>query len=195
VGYIVKTKGFSGLGVNAVAKQAGVSKMLIYRYFDGLEGLIGTWVLGNSYWMEDTGSLEKELESLPREVPVICDAMKQMFRDQWKVLLEEPLRRELLRWFIETENPISRDAMERIEARGREISLTYQDKIDTTEDIDAITAILIGGSYYLTLISDKVDVFNGVPLGDPEGQERLYAAMDGILNRIPFMIKEKENED
>ncbi|MBI9103618.1 MAG: TetR/AcrR family transcriptional regulator [Spirochaetales bacterium] len=195
VGQIVKTKGFSGVGVNAVAKQAGVSKMLIYRYFDGLEGLIGTWILENSYWMEDTGSLEKELENLPREAFVYRDTMKKMFRDQWKGLLDEPLRRELLRWFIAEENPISRDALERIETRGREISHSYKDKIDTAEDIDAITAILIGGSYYLTLISDRVDVFNGVPLGEPEGQERLYAAMDGILDRIPFTIKEKENEN
>ena len=40
VDYFVKTKGFGGLGVNKVAKQAGVSKVLIYRYFGNLEKLL-----------------------------------------------------------------------------------------------------------------------------------------------------------
>lgn len=195
VGKIVGEKGFSAIGVNVVAEEAGVSKMLIYRYFGGLQGLIGAWVLSKSYWVEDTSSWESELDQLPSKAPIIRNAMKEMFRAQWNGLLEEPLRRELLRWFIAEENPVSRKAMEQIETRGREITRSFLERIETTEDIDAINALLIGGSYYLSLIADRVDVFNGVPLGDPQGQERLYAAMDGIFDRIPFTAKEKKDED
>ena len=34
VGEILKSEGYNGLGVNRVAKQAGVNKKLIYRYFE-----------------------------------------------------------------------------------------------------------------------------------------------------------------
>ena len=40
VGEILAEKGFAALGVNAVARQAKVDKVLIYRYFNDLEGLI-----------------------------------------------------------------------------------------------------------------------------------------------------------
>ncbi|MBL7006595.1 MAG: TetR/AcrR family transcriptional regulator [Spirochaetia bacterium] len=195
VGKIVEGNGFSAIGVNAVAEQAGVSKILIYRYFGGLQGLIGAWVLKNNYWVEDTKDWEEDLALVPSEVSAIRNAMKEMFRAQWSSLKAEPLRRELLRWFIAEENPVSRKALEQIETRGREISLSFLERIETTEDIDAVNALLIGGSYYLSLIADRVDVFNGIPLSDPRGQERLYAAMDSILDRIPYTIKEEKDEN
>ena len=37
---ILKEKGPQGVGINAIAKEAGVSKELIYRYFGGLKGLL-----------------------------------------------------------------------------------------------------------------------------------------------------------
>ena len=37
---LIEENGFEGLGINAVAAKAGVSKMLIYRYFNSLDGLI-----------------------------------------------------------------------------------------------------------------------------------------------------------
>ena len=39
VGSLLAREGFKGIGVNAVAREAGVDKKLIYRYFDGLPGL------------------------------------------------------------------------------------------------------------------------------------------------------------
>ena len=40
VGNLLAREGFKGLGVNAVAREAGVDKVLIYRYFGGLPELI-----------------------------------------------------------------------------------------------------------------------------------------------------------
>lgn len=195
VGAIVEEKGFAGLGVNAVAEKAEVSKMLIYRYFGDLQGLIKAWALEKSYWVEDTAGLEEELACLPGDIRIYREALKDMFRAQGERLREEPLRRELLRWFIAEENPVSREAMDRIEIRGREITRSFLERIETDEDIDAVIALLIGGSYYLSLIADRVEVFNGVPLGTAEGQRRLQNAMDGILERIPMEMKEKKDEE
>ena len=40
---IIEESGFEGLGINAVAAKAGVAKMLIYRYFNSLDGLIAAY--------------------------------------------------------------------------------------------------------------------------------------------------------
>ena len=39
---LIEESGFEKLGINAVASKAGVSKMLIYRYFGSLDGLYRT---------------------------------------------------------------------------------------------------------------------------------------------------------
>ncbi|RPI71559.1 MAG: TetR/AcrR family transcriptional regulator, partial [Desulfobacteraceae bacterium] len=43
VGSLLARDGFQAVGVNAVAKEAGVDKVLIYRYFGGLPGLIAAF--------------------------------------------------------------------------------------------------------------------------------------------------------
>jgi AcrR family transcriptional regulator len=42
--------GVAGLGVNAVANEAGVNKVLIYRYFQDLPGLARHWASISSFW-------------------------------------------------------------------------------------------------------------------------------------------------
>ena len=41
VSHIVENDGFTKIGVNRIANQAGCDKVLIYRYFGGLDGLLG----------------------------------------------------------------------------------------------------------------------------------------------------------
>ena len=50
VGVILKKDGFGGLGVNKVAKLAGVSKILIYRYFGDFNELVKSCVVENNFW-------------------------------------------------------------------------------------------------------------------------------------------------
>lgn len=50
VDHIVNARGFKGLGVNKVAKQAGVSKILIYRYFGTFERLLKCCVYEKDFW-------------------------------------------------------------------------------------------------------------------------------------------------
>ncbi|MBS94716.1 MAG: hypothetical protein CL799_09790 [Chromatiales bacterium] len=42
--------GVQGLGVNAVAQEAGINKVLIYRYFQDLPGLARHWARHSSFW-------------------------------------------------------------------------------------------------------------------------------------------------
>lgn len=47
---VLLREGVEGLGVNVVAQQAGVNKVLIYRYFGGLAGLAQHWVANSTFW-------------------------------------------------------------------------------------------------------------------------------------------------
>ncbi len=41
---VITERGLAGIGVNRIAEKAGVSKVLIYRYFGGMEGLLEYYV-------------------------------------------------------------------------------------------------------------------------------------------------------
>ena len=45
VGSIIENQGFEKVGINAIATEAGISKMLIYRYFGGVEELIAQYLI------------------------------------------------------------------------------------------------------------------------------------------------------
>ena len=60
--------GVPGLGVNAVAQEAGVNKVLIYRYFKDLPGLARHWANASSFWpsaLELIGNDPDAFASLP----------------------------------------------------------------------------------------------------------------------------------
>src|SRR5205085_7445344 len=50
VGEVLARDGFGALGVNAVAKHAGVDKVLIYRYFGGMSQLLKAWGESGRFW-------------------------------------------------------------------------------------------------------------------------------------------------
>ena len=43
-------QGFPAVGINAIAREAGCDKVLIYRYFDGLDGLLQRVADNNDLW-------------------------------------------------------------------------------------------------------------------------------------------------
>lgn len=47
---ILLSHGPDGIGVNNVVEEAGVGKQLLYRYFDGLPGLVSAWLERSANW-------------------------------------------------------------------------------------------------------------------------------------------------
>src|SRR4051794_19019114 len=68
VGTILARDGFTHLGVNAVAQQAGADKALIYRYFGGFAKLLQAYAESAAFWPtteEMAGGPLDELIHLP----------------------------------------------------------------------------------------------------------------------------------
>ena len=49
-GRLLAEGGFRKLGVNAVAREAGVDKVLIYRYFGGMPELLRAFGVSGDFW-------------------------------------------------------------------------------------------------------------------------------------------------
>ena len=172
---IAREEGISKLGVNAVAKKAGVSKVLIYRYFGGLDELIEAWALDNSYWV---GRVHDEGPT-PNN---ISDGLK-ILRGQAEAMRKDPMLRELERWLLAENSPAGDMVMEKLEQRGTELTGHFMEMAELSEtasqsDIAAFIAVVTAGINYLALKGDRCTIYNGVRLDTDEGWERISSVIE-----------------
>jgi AcrR family transcriptional regulator len=71
---LIERNGFAGWGVNAVARSAGVDKVLLYRYFESLEGLLHAIVDQTLFW-PDAQSLPNQ--SAEAFIEATIDSMRR----------------------------------------------------------------------------------------------------------------------
>ena len=84
VDLIVKSEGFEGLGVNKVARKAGVSKILIYRYFGSFGKLLKRCIKEKDFWethMANSPVVNCDSNSLKELVNTL---LKDQFDDFYK---------------------------------------------------------------------------------------------------------------
>ena len=97
---LVAESGCAELGVNIVAQQAGADKVLIYRYFGNLEGLL-TSVAQSRQWLPEIESL---LENCPDSAPGV---FRKLHREITRAIEEDRPSLQILRWRHAVKNPIT----------------------------------------------------------------------------------------
>jgi AcrR family transcriptional regulator len=176
---LLTKRGFEGLGVNAVAQAAGVSKELIYRYFGGLEGLILAWVEERDYWsIRRIDSAQQELGAGADAKTKMRHSLKTFLRD----LRSKPQIQEIRRWEVHSRSPLARRIARRREEAGRR--LISQMPRDPAHDVAAIYGVLQAGLCYLVLRSTVLKSYGGVSLRSAEGWKRFERAIDKILDAV-----------
>jgi AcrR family transcriptional regulator len=63
---VVLRDGVAGLGINAVAQEAGVNKVLIYRYFQDMPGLARHWASVSSFWPSELELIGNDPDAFAR---------------------------------------------------------------------------------------------------------------------------------
>jgi AcrR family transcriptional regulator len=89
VGALLARKGFKGLGINAVAREAGVDKVLIYRYFGGLQQLIAAFGREGDFWPSIKELAGGDVEAYSR-LPVI-EQLSQLSSNFTQAIRKRPL--------------------------------------------------------------------------------------------------------
>ncbi|MCF7928095.1 MAG: TetR/AcrR family transcriptional regulator [Spirochaetales bacterium] len=176
--------GYETLGVNAIAEKAGANKVLIYRYFGGLEELLQEYVNRMDPFPDLIDRIEKELEKKSRLT--VDEVSRIIFSRLEKMIRDNRALAELLKWEIVSSNPLTRKIAESREQNGRRLTRYLKEHFPRQEskDIEAVLAILTGGLFYLWLRGDTINEFNGVPLGKPSGRKRLLEAATDIVRTV-----------
>ena len=179
VGSIIESQGFEKVGINAIATEAGVSKMLIYRYFGGVEELIAQYLIQKDYWANtDAAIINPE---------AVGDSIKSMFRRQVEQLRNDITLKRLYRWELFTDNQNIQQLRNRREENGcRLIKMVSALTGCPDAQVAALASILSASISYLALLEDQCQSYNGICLQTDEGWNQL---MQGIEMIIDLWIK------
>lgn len=97
VSQIIENEGFSKIGVNKIAKQAKCDKVLIYRYFGGLEGLLAAWAKDNDFYTLAYQAYSERVTKAESSEDIIKLTQTVLLK-QLNFLRTNKLMQELLAW-------------------------------------------------------------------------------------------------
>lgn len=182
--------GMAGVGINAIAKRANVSKELIYRYFGGLPGLLLSWMQEQDYWTGRSGLL-KAGESSDRTPAELISAM---LHAQIEALNNSEALREIRRWELIERNDVTAQLADRRERAARAF-IDRMDGLTDGTDVPAHVSVMLAGMLYLTLRSKTESHFLGISLRTSDGWDRIYAVIEQMLGNLPEDLRTKRLAD
>lgn len=175
---VLAKQGFSGWGVNAIARAAGCDKQLIYRYFGGLDGLATAIGEDMAAW------LDSALSADPSAKPpaTYADLTTRLLLTLARALRGHRLAQRIIAWELAEDSPLVRSfaaargtAMMAWIARERG-SLVPPAGVDAP----AINAILVAAVQQLVLASAASGRFSGVPLESDADWARIEQAVRAL---------------
>ncbi|MDA3787294.1 MAG: TetR/AcrR family transcriptional regulator [Desulfobacula sp.] len=182
VGSLLAKKGFGGIGVNAVAREAGVDKVLIYRYFGGLEGLIAEFGKEGDFW---PAALELAGGDLHKFSQMPLDERLSVFTANFiEALRKRPLTQAIMAWEIIERNVLTEE-LERIREQSiMEFFQMFFMKDQIQIDLQAIIMLIGAAVSYLVIRSQNIDLFGGLDIGSDQGWKRIEKAIETITHGI-----------
>ena len=154
VGTILLEQGYPAVGINAIARQAGCDKVLIYRYFGGFDELLLAFAETTTLWWE--------VDEIITETASECAAIKlpeylQTLLSRYVAALESrPLALEIMAWEMSEQNNLTTALARSRSDRGMQLvkrirSYYHQPNID----IGGILGVFGAAINYLVIRTRK----------------------------------------
>ena len=183
---LLARSGFRAVGVNAVAEAAGVDKVLIYRYFGGLAGLLEAVADEPGLWPTvDEVLAEAGIDGDgPGDGGALADVVGPLLGAYMRLLGRLPAALEAVAWGSAESNPLS-DALARRRSQwGDEVAgrVFRGRKAPADRDIQAVLCVLLAAVDHLMALSRLGDGFNGVELGTDAGKRRIEDAVAVLVH-------------
>jgi len=178
---LLAQEGFQGVGINAVAREAGVDKVLIYRYFGGLPQLLRAFAQQGEFWPtmgQILGRSLAEIGGLSRK-----ELSALLLKGYLRELRKRVTTQEILRWELVQRNTLTDELAAVREAQGLELLdlLPAPGRSGVAGDLAAMGALLHAGIMYLVLRAKTADTYMGVDLHAEKGWARIEGAVDALV--------------
>jgi AcrR family transcriptional regulator len=179
VGEVLAREGFKGIGVNAIAAEAGVDKVLIYRYFGGLPELLKAWGESGRFW--------PELQELVGPDPAAFLALPMAQRYARFVdhfidgLRARPLTLAVMAAEVTERNALTAILEAEREAWGAQVGRVLAGpEAAHRPELQGVTLLLIAGVQYLLVRSLQIRVFGGIDLRSDAGWTTLKKSVHAL---------------
>jgi AcrR family transcriptional regulator len=193
VGRLLSRSGFRNLGVNAIAREAGVDKVLIYRYFGGIPELLRAYAEEGDFWPTAEELLAEFGGQLPQSNE---DLAATLLIEFGRALRRRPITQEIMRWELLERNELTDALAHYREEQGMKLIRMIRDARGV--DLQALGSLLSAGQAYLILRSKTAAVYNGLKLDSDRDWKRLeknirhlvqlafaHAPRSKAINRVP----------
>lgn len=183
VGDVLARDGFGALGVNAVARHAGVDKVLIYRYFGGLAELLKAWGESGRFWPPVEALLGTD-PSVFMKLP-LAERYARFFEHFIDGLRARPLTLEIMAAELVERNELTAILETEREEWGQDAGrLLGGDAWSTRPALRGVTLLLVAGVQYLLVRSRTIHVFGGRDIRSDRDWDALKAAVRDLAQRL-----------
>ncbi|MCP3924998.1 MAG: TetR/AcrR family transcriptional regulator [Desulfobacterales bacterium] len=181
VGKALSKYGFKGLGINKVAREAGVDKVLIYRYFGGLPELLKEYSLSIDFWP----SLKEILGDDPEFVKTLKsdEQVAYFFKKFLAALRRRPITQDILALEVLERNELTKQ-LEYIRIRTALEYFEHIDQIPDDKNLSAIVVLMGGAINYLIIRSRITTSVGGIDLESEKGWDSINDGIDLLLKGI-----------
>ncbi len=187
VGKILKQQSYAGLGINAVAEEAGIDKTFIYRRYASFDGLLRAYVEKQDFWFDTL----KKMEGLKIEDHRAF--MKEILMQQFHAIYKNSEFQQFLVWELGDKDEFTTGiAVEREEMAGPLLAQTQTALESQGININIIYAVLIAGIYYLVIHKGK-STFCGIDIKKKEDIHEFERTMEWLIDTI-FNTQESLSE-
>jgi AcrR family transcriptional regulator len=182
VGRMIVRDGLAAIGVNALAREAGCDKVLIYRYFGDLEGVYSAYAAQSDFWW----SVEELTRGIDASRTPAAEAMKTLLRRHAEALRARPVTLAVLAAELTNRTPLV-VALEAVrERRALELSAWIGEhyQLPPSRDVEAVGMLLGVAINYLAVRARTIRVMSGVRIRTDRDWERILGAVDSVIDGV-----------
>lgn len=184
VGSVLARDGFAKIGINAIAREAGVDKVLIYRYFDGLPNLLSAWAGSGAFWP----TVEQLIDASPPNLMALPLAQRYtLFLNHFiDSLRARPLTIEILAGEINHRNVLTEIIEQQREQWGNEVIRTLTQASDHAAypELLPLTNVLIAGVQHLLIRARSIRNFGGLDIQSDEAWHQVKQSIALMARKL-----------
>jgi len=188
VGQLIAADGLDQIGINRIATHSGTNKILIYRYFGGLDGLLSAYY-----------DRTKPIVSIP---PIDVNALKgaplseffdvcyQYVIDEFRMLRNNPEAQEFLKADLINNSGLSSILADQKEAALLNMVDELGKLIGTTKGRSFAT-VVVSAMTLLTFMGQQKRVMMDIDLSSDEGWTEIESALKSIFRGGYLLTQER----
>lgn len=183
VGTVLEKRGYTGLTIVNISKEAGVNRKLITLYFESLDNLVETYIKSKDYWVNTSVGAMEILAKMSNASSK--EFLETLLLDQIDHFSKNEEMQKVVLWQISEKSAIMSHVTQSRE-RMSSIFFPFADKEleGTGTDLRAVSSLLVAGIYYLVLHAKSTDsTFCEIDITSTEGMDRIRNAVKTILKQ------------